>query len=276
MSKGTSKKTGLCALTGNRGHYVKAHIIPLAVTRLDEVGKRARQTGLDVIPGWRSTSWYDDELVTQSGEDILKAIDNNGISDLKKYKLIWNGWNTKWYELPDKYISHRMNEHLAIRQLSNINFDSIRLLYLSILWRCLSSQRREMNYVKEMSPANMELLRDMIVNRNPSMYFKFPMVLNQISTRGMLHNRTPIFEEREFNGIMIGCYRIYFNGLVCSIYETIDEDIFQQFGKLTLRNNSEIIILLNTWESSREFEEMNLIIQDGLYKEAIIRTTKNS
>ncbi|WP_336653856.1 hypothetical protein [Leclercia adecarboxylata] len=269
------KKEGVCALTGNRGVYVKAHIIPLSVTRLDVLGERARQTGLDVIPGWRSTSWYDDKLVTQTGEDILKAIDSDGINDLKKYKLIWNGWHSTWEKLPDEYVSHRVNEHIAVRQLHNINFDAIRILYLSILWRCISSKRKEMDYVKEMSASHMDLLREMVINRNASEYFKFPMVLNQISTRGTLHNRTPIFEERVFNDVTLGCYRIYFNGLVCSIYDTVDEKISQKFDKFILRNNVESLVLLNTWESSKEYEEMKVMIQDGLYKETLLKTAKD-
>ncbi|BEK72539.1 hypothetical protein EATA6166_04310 [Enterobacter asburiae] len=274
MNKKTTKKEGLCALTGNRGLYVKAHIIPLAVTRLDVLGERARQTGLDVIPGWRSTSWYDDELVTQSGEDILKAIDSDGINDLKKHKLIWSGWQNEWNKLPEEYISHRFSEHLAVRKLDNVSFDAIRLLYLSILWRSISSKRKEMAYVKNLSTINMDLLRDMVINRNPSDYFKFPMVLNQISTRGTLHNRTPIFEERAFDDITLGCYRIYFNGLVCSIYDTVDENIAQKFDRLVLKNNAENLVLLNTWESSREYEEMKAMMQDGLYKETFIKNAK--
>lgn len=274
MSKKILKKVGVCALTGNHGVYVKAHIIPLAVTRLEQVGLRVRQTGLDIIPGWRSTSWYDDQLVTQLGENILQSIDNEGINELKRNKLIWNGWDSKWNQLPNKYISQRINENLAVRKLSNLNVNSLRLLYLSILWRSISSNRKEMSYVKDLCPLKKELLRNIIINMDASDYFKFPMVFNQISTRGTLHNRTPIYEERNFNDILIGCYRIYFNGLICSIYDTTDQNLSQKFNKLVLGQFPETLVILNTWKSSREYEEMKSMIQDGLLKESVIKSAK--
>ena len=49
-------------------------IIPLALTRPEYPGASLVQGGVDHPPIRRWTSWYDDRLVTRSGEDRLASI----------------------------------------------------------------------------------------------------------------------------------------------------------------------------------------------------------
>jgi hypothetical protein len=70
-SDGSSKMaTGICKLTGKRGNFVKAHIIPKALTRPAEKGLPFVQGGQGSRPVRRWDSWYDDHLVIQAGENI--------------------------------------------------------------------------------------------------------------------------------------------------------------------------------------------------------------
>ena len=68
-------RIGQCKLTGTRGRYVNAHIIPEALTEtlwnskpLTQIGRYGRR-----IKRW--TTWYDSRLVTAEGEAILARYD---------------------------------------------------------------------------------------------------------------------------------------------------------------------------------------------------------
>src|SRR5271166_5468519 len=64
-------RIGQCKLTMMRGRYVKAHIIPEALTETSWMGQPLTQKGRNGRHIRRWTSWYDNRLVTADGEAIL-------------------------------------------------------------------------------------------------------------------------------------------------------------------------------------------------------------
>lgn len=82
---------GACKLTGEEGAFVKAHIIPDALTR-PEKGAPFAQAGLEAAPIARWTSWYDKGIVTAAGEKILAGYDDWAIQKLRDHRLVWSGW----------------------------------------------------------------------------------------------------------------------------------------------------------------------------------------
>jgi hypothetical protein len=84
-------KEGICKLTGEKGKFVKSHIIPAALTTPEGTGPLT-QGGRGRPPIRRWSSWYDPCLVTQAGEAILAEYDNWAIQELRKNKLIWSSW----------------------------------------------------------------------------------------------------------------------------------------------------------------------------------------
>ena len=50
-----------------------------------EIGKELRKK-----KAW--SSWYDYEMVTQNGEDILTEFDTKAILELRKHKLVWSSF----------------------------------------------------------------------------------------------------------------------------------------------------------------------------------------
>jgi hypothetical protein len=74
---------GTCRLTGTKGKFVKSHLIPKALTRPEEPGLPLIQGGSGKRARKRWDSWYDSELVTREGEDILSALDDWAIRYLR-------------------------------------------------------------------------------------------------------------------------------------------------------------------------------------------------
>jgi Ser/Thr protein kinase RdoA (MazF antagonist) len=84
---------GLCGLTGKPGKYVKAHILPAALTEAgDNAGALTQHGEGQTRPIRRWTSWYDPRLVTAEGEAILAAYDEWAIQELRRLKLVWSSW----------------------------------------------------------------------------------------------------------------------------------------------------------------------------------------
>src|SRR5689334_22772129 len=86
------KRIGICKLTGMSGRLVRSHLIPNALTRLSRTGSPFIQGGDGEPPERRWSSWYDTQLVTEEGEEILALLDNWAISTLRAHRLVWSGW----------------------------------------------------------------------------------------------------------------------------------------------------------------------------------------
>jgi len=79
------RKHGFCTLTHRPGAFVKSHLLPEALTRSTVQGAPLVQYGEGRRPGQRWTSWYDAELVTRDGEDVLSALDTWAIAALRQH-----------------------------------------------------------------------------------------------------------------------------------------------------------------------------------------------
>lgn len=86
--------TGRCKLTGELGPFVKAHILPKALTYPAEKGLPFAQSGRDYPPIKRWSSWYDSSIVTAAGEKTLADHDDWAIEALREHQLVWSSWNT--------------------------------------------------------------------------------------------------------------------------------------------------------------------------------------
>lgn len=153
----TSKQHGRCQLTGKLGPYVKAHILPEALTRPSQKGNPFLQH----LPGSRTTrrwtSWYDNTIVTADGESILSDLDDRGIRELRRQRLVWSAWG------PIQSMAIPGASH-SIRTIQNVDATTLRLFLLSILWRAAASKLFELAHVK-LPYDDLIFLRDMIRSR---------------------------------------------------------------------------------------------------------------
>lgn len=244
----------LCSLTGRAGKYVKSHIIPLALTRLERTGKKFVETGIGRGIKSRSNSWYDNALATKEGEDILADIDAKGIDVLRKYKLVWSGWNNEKELLTNDQVLHEGVPHHRFIQLDGAR--DLQLLFLSILWRAAASQRPEFQDFT-LEPYELETLRVKVGSKDPGDFAEYPIQLFQISTLGLHHNRTPLMESKEMPNVesgptqVIDYARVYFDGLTAHIHLPRGKNISDAYVKTCLGNPDGTIVFLHRFENSR-------------------------
>lgn len=85
----------ICKLTKKTGKFVKSHIIPKALTKPEISGAPFVEFGMNYKQSKRCySSWYDNNLVTREGENILSDYDDWAIRELRKNKLIWSSWES--------------------------------------------------------------------------------------------------------------------------------------------------------------------------------------
>lgn len=244
----------LCALTQKVGKPVKSHIIPLALTRLSRTGEKHVEAGIGRGVKMRANSWYDNALVIREGEDILAKIDTSGIEQLRKHKLVWSSWG-KGTELKSNDQLHE-NGTPSYRSIKFDKAENIQLFLLSILWRAAASNRPEFKEIA-LAPVVLEDLRLKIIANDPGEFSEYPIQLFQISSLGIIHNRTPLLEVKEIADSKqtpketIEYVRLYFDGLVAHIHLPRGAVLSDMYLRACLRQTEESIVFLHKFEDSR-------------------------
>jgi len=270
-TKAKRGKEGICSLTGKHGKFVKAHILPRALTRLSRTGEKARETELGGTPKLRPPTWYDGELVIREGEDILEAIDTPAIETLRNHILIWSSFSCDEPFSPEDFAVHGEKFSLRGIEINNIDADKLRLFFLSIVWRAAASSRPEFKHL-QLEPAVLEDVRHRVSLRSPGMALEYPIVLDQIITRGEEHNRTPIRESFEFpegegwSAISVPSIRIYMDGLVATVLLTKDKNLAQRLDRLCLGARDITGVLARRFEESRTYEDMCVVVEDNIVR----------
>lgn len=230
-TKCATHKFGICKLTGNKGKFVKSHIIPKAFTRSYKKGEAFVQGGVGherLIKRW--DSWYDDHLVIRKGEDILSELDDFAVKEFTKHHMVWRSWgnHVRLADIPDipdlLRIDMDNNEALGVpfvRIVKGINPIQLRLFCLSLLWRAAASDLFEMSEI-ELPKEELEFLRNLLINKDPGPVNFYPASIVQLSTMGENHNFTPIVAKRDseyLHPLDKGkIFRFYMDGLIFRFY----------------------------------------------------------
>jgi hypothetical protein len=259
-SRKTRKQTGICKLTGTEGVFVDSHLIPKALTRPDKMGLPFIQYGSGTLSRKRWSSWYDPQLVTQSGEMILSAIDTWAIAELRGKKLVWSGWG-------DSRTLGSLHHPISgtpwgIRKLEGINRARLRLFFLTLLWRAAVTALPEFSEV-DLPPEDLEQLRQMICLGNVEPISFYPAQLTQLSTLGVIHNHTPIAQMKTIPSLDstpprdIPIFRFYFDGLIAHIHrQSSDDGYTSDLGNLIVGAEETLVINTQTYEES--FQQLNM------------------
>jgi len=157
---------GTCKLTGDFGPFVKAHIIPQALTYGATKDLPFVQAGPDHPPIKRWTSWYDPNIVTRAGENILASYDDWAIDELRCHELVWSSWSGDELRSADYSPIPGNDEGWGFREVQGIDGPRLRLFFLSILWRAAASEMREFREV-QIRHSQMRRLRRMLMEGNP-------------------------------------------------------------------------------------------------------------
>jgi hypothetical protein len=225
-----NKKTiiGQCKLTGQKGKFVKSHIIPKALTRPEEPGLPLMESSDGTGNRRKWDSWYDQKLVIRKGENFLRDIDTSAILELRKQQLLWSAFPDNGLESIDRFEGYETH---GIRELNEVKADIIWLFIASIAWRASASEMQEMRYFK-LSEKIEEDLRKCIIN-SEAKFENFPTSLIQLSTVGIKHNHTPTLDMKSnpsvggSEPIEVPFARIFVESLICHFH--ISENANQDF-----------------------------------------------
>lgn len=260
LKKKKPVKEGICALVGEEGVFVKSHLIPQALTAHDMPGKHFVEAGNGFRPVKRFTSWYDDELVIRSGEDYLSEIDSRAVIELRKHKLVWSGWgNEKILNCDNHQFISEANE--GIRKIPNVDSSLLRLYFISLLWRALSTSRIEFSHLNK-EGVELEKLKKIILSGDAGSPAYHPIILHQMNTRGFTHNFTPVMWETTIPASgdspeqIIETYRFYMQGLVAHIYPSTDQATADRLGNLPLGVGAETFAFTRPFNSSAQVARM--------------------
>ena len=210
----------VCKLTGERGPFVRAHLIPRALTRPSVPGNRLIQGGSGQRPVRRYSSWYDEELVTGEGEKILAAYDNWAVNELRHHRLVWSSQrgirpSVEGDTVPLGWLGYEL------RRVYCSDPGKLRLFFLSLLWRAAQTTRSEFQTIR-LPPDDLETLRMMVRWGRPEPVAFYPATLLQLTPVGPVHNLAPNARDETYDyfGQVItwSSFRFYFDGLVANVH----------------------------------------------------------
>src|SRR5690606_20373987 len=123
-----------CKLTLQEGKPVDAHIIPAAFyDRRDSANPPLVMSTVEHFPRRLRNGVYDANLVTQAGEEYFKRPDDYA------YKLLVEGRN--------KFLKMRVGRHNLGLALHEYDYKSLRMFFLTLLWRTAQTDRMEFSRV---------------------------------------------------------------------------------------------------------------------------------
>lgn len=263
MPRRSGEKTGICKLTGQRGNFVRSHLIPAALTRPEYRGAPLIQPGPGPLPIRRWTSWYDRQLVTSEGEALLQSYDGRGIAELQRHRLIWSSWGPM---IRLSTSDHRTlpGNPFGIRKITGVDSVCLRLFFLSLLWRAASTRLKEFTEIT-IERQELERLQEMLLRGKCDPLNFYPMHIVQLSTIGVVHNLSPFADEKIIPAVgdlpsrKVKIFRFYFDGLIIHFHRP-DGDPHEDAETLSppvVGFGPELLVSTVTFESS--FQATNLM-----------------
>lgn len=258
---------GICKLTLKEGKFVKAHIIPKALTYPEKPGLPFIQGGSGMRAKKRWSSWYDPELVTREGEDILEDLDTWAITFLRSRQLVWSGWGGMLV-LPVQNIGV---PYWGIRTIDVPEAAKFRRFLLSLLWRAAASNMFEFKEV-ELPKQHLERLRKAVVGPNEEREDFFPAALVQLSTMGVTHNLGPIAQTKIIPAIgrepelEIPIFRFYFDGLIVHFHNQVrDNGHTKKLGEQVVGFGEKLTLTTVTFEASFQYENLKNVWSETIH-----------
>lgn len=268
---------GTCALTGARGKFVKAHIIPAALTPPEVKGAALRQAGYGQPAVKRWSSWYDPRLVTAEGETFLRDLDTWAIEELRKHKLVWSSWRDEGALVAPDHRIILPEEGMGAREVNLGDPKRLRLFFLSVLWRAAASTMPDLDEI-QLSDADLDYLRNAILSGDGNPLSFYPIQLLQLSTRGRTHNNTPfrktVTEPDPINGGETPPYeviRFYFDGLVTTFdTRTFTPEEIDARGRVLVGYGPKLYLGTVTFEKSFQRENLKRVMAEDLHREIMM------
>ena len=255
--------TGVCKLTGKTGRFVRSHLLPQALTAPDRKGVPFLHFGDGNRPTRRWSSWYDEELVGVEGEEVLAKLDDWAIVTLRKHRLVWSGWASAT-SLPVKHGPPSANG-FGSRMVLGIDGHKLQLFFLSLLWRAAATGRPEFADII-LPAADLETLRQILIDGTPAPLEFYPTTLLQLSTRTRAHNTSPIAMEKRMPNLpglgfrTYPFFRFYFDGLEAHIVRQASGNI-DWLRPAIVGNSNSLVVMTVPYENSFQYANAAVAVQ---------------
>lgn len=253
-----NSSVGYCALTGSHGNFVKCHVLPQAFTRPAVKGEALYQSSRGSGERRRWSSWYDKNLVTREGEDILSAIDDAAIKILRRHQLVWSSWTV--FRPHFETMALTLPDH-GYRKVRIADVSKLIRFALSVAWRASASSLSDMAEAKVGEEEERRLrefvLGEPIVGASP-----FPVSLTQLSTVGITHNQSPgVFEKQipdleDSNDQFVNVVRIYLDGLIFHVHLSHIPEEYVAGNPIFLGSTDQALVTSVSYEASFQYENM--------------------
>lgn len=259
LRKRMRKSVGVCKLTGMQGPFVRSHLLPKAVTRPSVRGNFFIQGGYrELPPKIKWDSWYDDDLVTRDGENILARYDSWAIQELSRLELIWKSWG------PTTCLGNSVTvkpgfPSFGVRTVKCKNPSLLRLFFLSLLWRASATGRPEFQGI-QLRDDHLDQLQRMVRDGDPNPLGFYPTTLLQIASRGPAHNLVPLSIDNTFDTGAGGVgrhhvFRFYFDGLIANMHRS--KDTIEGLEPFIVGAGVDLVVQMQLYEDS--FQLGNLV-----------------
>lgn len=270
--------SGECKLTGRFGKFVRSHLTPRALTRLEIAGAAIHEGGKGQPTKQRWDSWYDRGLVVRAGEDRLEALDTWAIAEMRRLKLVWSGWGDAT-DLGEHHQMIPVANGWGHREVTTTSPNTLRLFFISLLWRWAASDLPEASDV-QLPPEHVERLREMVLNNDPTPLNFYRTSLVQLSDKGFAHNHTPIRQTKTNPATettperKIDFIRFYFDGLIAHMDIPSGSIRDDEMSDAYVGHSSRQIVLTQTFGSSFQWENLQALVQATAEADARLRLAR--
>ena len=249
---------GICALTLHEDAFVRCHLIPQALARMEPSnGPIILLKGDEARPKRRWTSWYDEQLVTRAGEDILARYDDWAVKFLRQHRLVWSSWDSLLQPPPldDDFGA------FGFRIIESIEAEPLRLFFHSLLWRAAASSLPEFSSII-LPDGDMETLRASLLTAAPVTDDFYQISLMMFSTAAEAHIWAPealMMPVMDGEGNQVGerpIFRFFMDGLVATFRCPLIECKEEKLTDNRVGNSSRLIIHAQPFNDSRQKKTM--------------------
>lgn len=253
-----SKQFGKCLLLGTEGPFARSHIIPRFVgDKALGQAHRIEMGELGARPKLVFNSWTDSELCCQKGEERLRDIDTAASRVFQKHGLSWRHFPI----VEDSTRTAVGDDGIELIEISNVDTTTLRLFFLSVLWRCAASTR--VQFAEIFLPSvQLEYLRQIVAGESEPKNDDWPTTLVLLTTKGEPQIQGPIAQEIDmkslgFNLPSLPIFRFFFDGLIVHIgRKPSDESLLNSWKGRVVGTSENLFFIGRPYEESSQEDNL--------------------
>ncbi|MHA6298658.1 hypothetical protein [Devosia sp. CAU 1758] len=262
------KVVGRCLLTGHEGPLAQSHIIPrfLADKALGQAHRI--QSGFGSKPQLKFNSWVDDQICTAAGESRLRDIDTDAAKIIRQHGLTW-----RHFPLSNHAERYKFGDEFELITIPDLDTKSLRLFFLSLLWRSAVSTRFEFSEIF-LGAESIEHLRKIVAGEEEPAVADWPAVLTLLTDAGEPQVHTPlaqVIQTPEYEGVKypdVPIFRFFLDGLIVHMGRRFgDDELLDAWSpKRVVGLNSSLMMIGRPYEGSTQEENLTYL-QDQMHRD---------